>query len=339
MKQKLDKHFNLVMAILVVLLVLLCFVVIQIGQYGVTPSQVLSALLPAFFNDPSATEATNTVITNIRLPRILLAILAGAGLGVSGAAFQGLFSNPLATPDTLGVAAGASFGATLGILLSFTGLGIQMMAFLMGIVAVGIVFMMGNNRENTSMITIILSGLVVGALFQAFVGLVKYTADPFEQLPTITFWLMGSFAGASFDKLVYGAPLVIAGVTLLWLLRWKINILTLPPDEAKALGVSLFKIRLLVIVGSTIITGATISMCGIVGWVGLLVPHLARMLFGSNNKFVIPASIIIGAIFMVLIDTIARSLTQSEIPISILTAIVGAPMFIVLLRKTGGIKE
>ncbi|EDN00930.1 iron chelate uptake ABC transporter, FeCT family, permease protein [Pseudoflavonifractor capillosus ATCC 29799] len=275
----------------------------------------------------------------MRMPRIILAILTGAGLGMSGAAFQGLFSNPLATPDTLGVAAGASFGAALGILLGLDGAAIQLMAFGLGLAAVAAVYLIGGTRKDGSLVMIVLSGLVVSALFQALVSGVKYIADPQDQLPAITFWLMGSLSTASYEEVRIGAPMVLAGMLALFLLRWRINALTLQEDEARALGIPVRKLRALVILASTLVTASVVSMCGQVSWVGLLVPHVARMLLGNNHRHVVPACFFIGAIFMILIDTLARTLTAAEIPISILTAVIGAPMFIVLLRRTGGLRE
>lgn len=307
-----------------------------IGRYSISLGDIINTLLPKSLAgevDPNV----RTVIYNIRLPRVLLAALAGSGLAVSGAAFQSLFSNPLATPDTLGVATGASFGAALGIILGFGSIGIQMCAFIVGIACIGLVYFISKIKGERSMIMIILAGMVISSLFQAMVSLIKYVADPQDTLPQITFWLMGSLAGVGFDELIIGAPLIILGILIIFLLRWKMNMLSLHEDESKSLGVNVKIVRLFTIMSAALITASVVSICGNIGWVGLLIPHISRMIFGNNNKSVIPACIGFGAIFMVVIDTIARSAIASEIPISILTAFVGAPFFIILLRKTGGI--
>lgn len=329
----------LILTALILLLVLAAFAALLCGQYQITFPEAAAALFPGWFPEQEVSATAMQVIRNVRLPRILLSVLTGAGLGVSGAAFQGLFSNPLATPDTLGVAAGASFGAATGILLGLSGIQIQLLAFGLGLLAVGTVYLIGGSRKDGSLVMIVLSGLVVSALFQALVSGVKYIADPQDQLPAITFWLMGSLSTATWAELRMGAPMILAGILLLYLLRWRLNALTLAENEARALGVPVRRLRLLVILSSTLVTASVVSMCGQVSWVGLLIPHVARMLFGNNHKHIVPASIFLGGLFMVLIDTLARTLTTAEIPVSILTAIIGAPVFILLLRKTGGLRQ
>jgi len=309
-----------------------------VGRYSISLRQIVNTLLPGSLAKIETDQNVHTVIYTIRLPRVLMDALAGSGLAVAGAAFQSLFSNPLATPDTLGVATGASFGATLGIMLGFGSFGIQTCAFLLGIGCVALVYSISRIKGQSSMIMIILAGMVISSLFEAMVSLIKYTADPQDQLPQITFWLMGSMSGVGFGDLLLGCPFILAGIVIIFMLRWKMNTLSLHEDEARSLGVNVNFIRLWVIIAATMITAAVVSICGKVGWVGLLIPHIARMIFGNNNKRVIPASIGLGAVFMVIIDTVARSATSTEIPISILTAVIGAPFFIILLRKTGGIR-
>ncbi len=309
-----------------------------IGRYSITIGQIVNTLLPEGLAMEEVDSNVRTVIYSIRLPRVLLAALAGGGLAVSGAAFQSIFSNPLATPDTLGVATGASFGATLGIMLGFDSIGIQSCAFILGSVCVGLVYFISRIKGESTIIMIILSGMVIGSLFDAMVSLIKYVADPQDTLPEITFWLMGSLSGVGYRDLLMGSPFMIIGMGIIFFFRWKLNTLSLHEDEAKSLGVNVKLIRSITIIASAMITAAVISLCGKIGWVGLLVPHVSRMLFGNDNKSVVPASIGFGAIFMVIIDTVARSATAAEIPISILTAVIGAPFFIILLRKTGGIR-
>ena len=308
------------------------------GQFSMTPREVLAVLLPGAFRDIEVTNTMNTVVLNIRLPRILLALLAGAGLSVAGAAFQALFSNPLATPDTLGVATGASFGAVLAILFGLSAMTIQIFALASGLLAVALVYIVGRTRGGSPMIMIVLAGMVISALFSALVSLIKYVADPQDVLPAITFWMMGNMQNATWNTLFLGIPFILGGIAIVFLFRWKLNAMSLPEEEATSLGIPVRRIRIIVTVGATMITASVVSMCGLISWVGLLIPHIARMIFGSSNKRVIPASIGLGAVFMVVIDTAARCLTAAEIPVSILTAVIGAPFFIILLRQTGGIK-
>ena len=320
-------------------LVLAPFAALCFGRFPIAAGEALSALFPSFFGEIENAELTRGVLLNIRLPRVALAMLAGAGLAVSGAAFQSLFSNPLATPDTLGVATGASFGAALGILAGFSPAFVQLSAFAAGLAAVALVLAVSRVRGSSPVIMMILAGMVVSALFSALVSLVKFAADPQDVLPAITFWLMGSLSGATHESLALGSPAIIAGVLIIWLARWRLNAASLSDDEAVALGVNLRRLRLAVIAGAALITGSVVSMCGLIGWVGLLVPHGSRMLFGADNRRVVPASLVLGALFMLAIDTAARSAAASEIPASILTSIIGAPFFIFLLRRSGGIRE
>lgn len=282
-----------------------------------------------------ADKALETVVWNIRMPRVLLGLLAGAGLSVAGCAFQSLFANPLATPDTLGVASGTSFGAALAMLFGFGMIGVQLTAFAAGILAVFLTWLCASGKGK-GMNTVVLSGIMIGSLFSSLVSLVKFTADTETQLPAITYWLMGSLSGAGYASLKLGAPVIIAGTALLYLLRWRLNVLPLGDDEANSLGVNIKALRTVTALAATAVTASCVSMCGQVGWVGLLVPHICRMAFGSNLRAVIPASISIGAAFLVAVDTAARSISAAQIPVSVLTAIIGAPFFIVLMRRNGG---
>ena len=316
----------------------LALAAIGMGRFSMSIPQTLATLFPGSFPEIEVTQTMRNVIFNIRLPRVLLSLLAGAGLSVAGASFQGLFSNPLATPDTLGVATGASFGAALGILLGCNMFLTQVCALATGMLAVAIVYAVSRVRGGTNMVMIILGGMVVSSLFSALVSMIKYVADPQDVLPAITFWLMGSLSATNFQTLLLGAPFILAGTAMIFALRWRLNVLSLNEDEAHTLGVNVKLLRVLVILASTMITASVVSMCGLIGGVGLLIPHISRMLFGNDNRRVIPASIGLGAIFMLLIDTLARTVSASEIPVSILTAVIGAPVFIILLRKTGGLR-
>ena len=306
-----------------------------IGRIRVAPGEIFAAILEAFTGGSAVSALTKMTLWKLRLPRIILAALTGAGLSVAGCAFQSLFANPLATPDTLGVASGASFGAALGLLLGLPLLGVQAMAMVMGAVAVALTWL-GSAGRNRGMSTIVLSGIMMGSLFTALVSLVKFLADEESQLPAITYWLMGGLQNAAYETLLPGAVPIVLGILLLWLLRWRLNLLPLSEDEARASGVSVAALRAVTVVCATAVTAACVAMCGQVGWVGLLIPHICRMKFGSNHLSLLPASIGTGAAFLIAVDTLARSISAQEIPISILTAIIGAPFFIFLMRRNGG---
>ncbi len=314
---------------------------IGLGRYAISPREVLLTLLrkgmQLFGAESGEALRSETIVWTMRVPRVLLAMLVGGGLSVAGAAFQSLFSNPLATPDTLGVASGASLGAALGLLWGLPIMAVQVLALLCGFLAVALTFLVGSKRESAqTMTSIVLAGMVISSLFTAFVSLVKYVADSDSQLPAITYWLMGSLASAVWPTLRFGAPFLIAGIIVLVALRWRLNILPLSEDEARATGVHLTALRVVVSLAATMITAASVAMCGQVAWIGLLIPHICRMLFGSESARLVPASLSLGAVFMTLVDTLSRSATASEIPISILTAIIGAPFFIHLLRQSRG---
>lgn len=306
-----------------------------IGRYSLSLSETMQLLLTQLRGgevDPTA----YSVIFKVRLPRLLLALLVGAGLSAAGTSFQSLFGNPLATPDTLGVASGASFGAVLGLFICDNMIVVQLMALAFGLFSLFITCIISRMNGKSSIIMVVLSGMVISSVFQALVSLIKYVADQEEQLPTITYWLMGSMSRATAKSLIVGAPFIIVGILMLYALRWRLNILSLQEDEAKALGIHIKQLRFLVMTASTMVTASCVSMCGQVGWVGLLIPHVSRMIYGSDNRKLVPSGIAIGATFMILIDTAARAATAAEIPVSILTALIGAPFFILLLKKTGG---
>lgn len=334
--------------ILIVLPFVTALIALGIGRMNISPDEVLSVLCTGLFEGnggtidgagesaPGVSEMVYKTVMQLRLPRILLAALVGAGLSVAGCAFQSLFANPLATPDTLGVASGASFGAALGILLGFNLVGIQLLGLMMGGAAVTLTWLAGSGRDKGGLSYIVLSGIMIGSLFSALVSLLKYMADEESQLPAITYWLMGGLDKANYKSLALGAPVIIAGVLLFMLIRWRMNLLPLSDDEARASGVNIRALRAVTVIAATAITASAVSMCGQVGWVGLLIPHMCRMLFGNNHMSIVPASVSLGAVFMIIVDTAARSMSASEIPVSILTAIIGAPFFIILMRRSGG---
>ena len=306
---------------------------ICVGRMEIPISDVFKTI-GAIFTGQETDVQNYSIIVNLRLPRILMAIIVGAGLTCAGNTFQSLFSNPLATPDILGVTSGTCVGAILAIILSCGILGTQLIALAFGLVSVLFTIKIAGRNKNGSMIYLVLAGVIASSLFNAIGSLLKYTADPQDKLPEITYWLMGSFTSATYQKLLIGSPLIIVGIVIIYLLRWRLNILALSEDEAKASGIDLKKTRMIFILASTLITASAVSMCGQIGWIGLLIPHCARMLVGSNNRYVVPLSISLGASFMILIDTLSRSLTVIEFPLSVLTAIIGAPVFILLLNRS-----
>jgi len=280
----------------------------------------------------SAVEAR--VVELIRLPRILLAAVVGAGLAIAGAALQGIFRNPLIGPQIIGVSSGAAFGGALAILISESGALLITFAFLFGMIAIVVVYSLSRINGRASILMLVLAGVVTSAFFGALVSLTKFVADPDDKLPAIVFWLMGSFATASYDKLLLTALPVLVGSMIIYRLRFQINVLSLGDEEALGLGMSVEKVRWLVLASVALISAAVVAAAGIVGWVGLVIPHFARMLTGPDHRSLIPAAALIGATYLIVVDDVARATIAAEIPIGILTAIVGAPVFAILLRRT-----
>ena len=321
-------------AVLLLLPVIVGFAALCIGRISYPLTEIWD-VIAAKFTGAEADKQMTIVIWSIRVPRVLLAMLVGAGLSVAGCAFQSLFANPLATPDTLGVASGTSFGAALALLIGMNLLGVQGIAFAFGILAVTLTWLSAAGKGK-GLSSVVLGGIMIGSLFSSLVSLVKFTADTETQLPAITYWLMGSLAGAGFEPLRWGAPFILGGILVLFLLRWQLNILPLGEDEARSLGSNIRALRTVTILCATAVTASSVAMCGQVGWVGLLIPHICRMAFGNDHRTLIPACVSLGAVFLVIVDTLARTISAAEIPISVLTAIIGAPFFIVLMRKSGG---
>lgn len=317
--------------------IVIAFISLGVGRFGVDVGTIMKILFSQVFPvEQTWTQMEETVVMQIRLPRILLALLIGAGLAIAGAAFQGMFGNPLVSPDILGVSAGAGFGASLGILLVGHGFTAQVMGLIFGLCAILFTYLISGVKKSAPIFMLVLAGVVTSALFQALISLTKFVADPEEKLPAITYWLMGSLGTSTYKDLYIGGPLILIGILILYVLRWRINLLTLPEDEAKSMGIPVTSLKWTVIFGATLITAASVAVAGIVGWVGLIIPHVARMLVGNNNQFVLPVSVSIGGAYLLLIDNLARSISATEIPLSILTAIIGAPFFAYLLRRTGG---
>jgi iron complex transport system permease protein len=327
--------------LIVILLVVLPFAAaclsFFLGRYPIEPATLVrvlaSRILPI---KPDWPDTVETVIFNIRLPRIILALCIGASLSISGAAFQGMFQNPLVSPDILGVTAGAGFGAAVGILLGGNSLLVQVLALLFGTLAVALSYGIGRIYKTTPTLMLVLSGIVVGAIFSALLSLAKYVADPKQKLPAIVFWLMGSLAAISKRDVITAVPPMLAGMAGLLAVRWRINILSMGDEEARSLGLKTDLLKGIVIVCCTVVTASAVSVCGIIGWIGLVIPHVGRMLVGPDHRSLLPASLALGATYLLLIDNLARTLISAEIPLGILTAIVGAPFFAYLLRRTRG---
>ncbi len=304
-----------------------------VGRYPVTIGDLFAVIAAKLTghaaNVPGAVE---NVIWQIRGPRILAATLVGGALAVAGTAFQGLFRNPLVSPDILGASSGAALGAVLGIFMSPGVFAIQLLAFAGGLLAVAAVYAIGSAvRARDPVLVLVLAGIVIGALLGAGVGLMKYLADPYNQLPAMTFWLLGSLAATTPSDLVPLVGPVALGTLALFALRWRMNVMSLPDEEARALGVPTGMLRIAIVAAATLVTSASVATAGIIGWVGLVVPHIARTLVGPDFGRLIPASALIGGGFLLLIDTLARTAAAVEIPLGILTALVGTPFFIWLL--------
>lgn len=307
-----------------------CFVLsLAVGRYEFS----FDDLVALFSANPDPTSAN--VLLHLRLPRVIAAACVGAMLATAGCAYQGLFRNPMVSPDLLGASAGAGFGAALGILLSFGGGGVQASAFVFGVIAVAASYLLSQriSRGMNQILVLVLCGMVVQNLFTAFTSATKFVADPNSQLPEITFWLMGGLANVHESDLPWLlAPLAIGG-TALFALRWRLNVMALGDEEALSLGVDVKKTRLAVVLAATLITSSAVSVAGMVGWVGLIIPHLARFLVGPDHRVLVPASFLLGGSFLLVVDDVCRSIYTTEIPLSILTAIIGAPLFVYLIFR------
>ncbi|MBN2898652.1 MAG: iron ABC transporter permease [Clostridia bacterium] len=318
------------------LLLIMAFVSLFLGRYMVSPGMVFQVIYHEITGRTLASVEQN-IIWDIRLPRIMLNILVGGGLAAAGVAFQGVFQNRLVSPDILGVSNGAGFGAALGLLLGrLPPFGIAMMAFCGGLLSVGITYAISKIRKGKSTLTLVLSGIVVSSFFGAMISYIKLVADTDSVLPSITYWLMGSFAGASYANVFFCATFIGLGLLVLHLLCWKINILSMGDKEAYALGIDPEKNRMAIVIACTFITATCVMATGIIGWIGMIMPNLCREFISANNKYLLPAATIGGGLFMVVIDLVARISTAAEIPIGILTAVIGAPIFIIVFFKQEG---
>ena len=304
-----------------------------LGRYPVKLGELLGVLgykleLPV---TPFWDSAVEAAVWNIRLPRVILSVLVGACLAAAGASYQGVFQNPMASPDILGASAGAGFGAALAILLGLSSVGITLGAFVMSLVTVALVFTVSRHAKGDRVLGLVLAGIMVSSLFQSGTSFIKLVADPNNQLPQITYWLMGSLSGAKWGDIGFVILPMALGLVPLLLLRWQLNVITMGDDEARAMGVNPQRIRLLIVVCSTLVTASAVSVSGMIGWVGLVIPHMMRRLVGSDYRFLMPASMLGGGIFLLVVDNVSRNVTTAGIPIGILTAFIGAPFFLWLI--------
>ncbi len=319
--------------LLIALPIFLFFLSFMLGRYPVAPIDVIKTILSPIFPQLAVSPELNSIVFTIRLPRIIAALLVGAALSIAGASFQGIFKNPLVSPDLLGVSMGAGFGAAIAILANAGNALIQLSAFIFGIVSVSITYGISKAYKAGGILLLVLSGTAVSAFFNALISGTKFMADPYDKLPQITYWLMGSLSAVNFDKLSMIIFPLLIGMIVILVLRWHLNVLAMGDEEAQSLGLDAGKLRLVIIVACTLVTSAAVSISGIIGWIGLVVPHMTRIIVGPDHKILLPASISIGASFLLLIDNISRTFISIEIPIGILTAIVGVPLFLYLLRR------
>lgn len=315
-------------------LLLLMLAALAVGKYPLGLLEVARVLLDRLSGETGG--VAQTVVLDVRLPRVLAAMLVGAALAAAGATYQGMFRNPLVSPDILGVSSGAGLGAVLAIFLALPAMLIQLASFVGGLLAVAIVYSIARavRSVHEEVLVLVLAGVIVGALFGAGVSLLTYLADPYDQLPAITFWLLGSLASARPEDLWAAVPSLLFGLIPLVLLRWRVNLLSLGEEEARALGVDTTRLRAVLIAAATLMSAAAVSLAGIVGWVGLVIPHIARLIVGPNYDRLLPAAMLLGAAYLLLVDTLARGIAQVEIPLGVLNALVGAPFFLWLLARS-----
>ncbi|MGD6809119.1 MAG: FecCD family ABC transporter permease [Candidatus Bathyarchaeia archaeon] len=323
-----------VAAILLILLVSLAVLSLGLGVYHISAGDVVDILVSNILGHAQDT-IPNHVIMTVRLPRISAAILVGAALSLAGGSFQGLFRNPLVSPDILGVSAGAGFGAALAILLSGDRLMIQVSAFTFAIIAVIIVYSVSKVVKGNRTLSLVLAGLAISSFFNASLALMEYIADPTNQLPMIIYWLMGSLASLTMPDVLFAAIPLLTGAVIILLIRWRFNVLAMGEEEAQALGVNVGRLRIIIVVCCTLMSASAVCLSGIIGWVGLVIPHISRLLVGPDHKRLLPVCLLLGACYLLLIDDIARTASSLEIPLGILTAMIGAPFFLYMLSRRG----
>lgn len=334
---KIEKKHRRTVWLMGIALILCILGSFTLGRYPVSPGELLGVLgfklgLPI---TPFWSAQVEAAVWNIRLPRVILSVLVGACLAAAGGAYQGVFQNPMASPDILGASAGAGFGAALTILLGASSMGITLGAFGASLLTVALVFTVSRHARGDRVLGLVLAGIMISSLFQSGTSFLKLVADPNNQLPQITYWLMGSLSGAKWSDIGFVALPMLAGLIPLLLLRWQLNVITMGDDEARAMGVDPRKIRRWIAICSTLVTAAAVSVSGMIGWVGLVIPHMMRRIVGSDYRFLMPASMLGGGIFLLIVDNVSRNAAASGIPIGILTAFIGAPFFLWLITGKG----
>ncbi|MDF2472592.1 MAG: ABC-type Fe3+-siderophore transport system, permease component [Anaerocolumna sp.] len=327
-----------VIIFLLLILILTIIVSIGIGKYAISPSELIGIILSNFIDiKPYWTDRMEVIFYNIRFPRIMLAILVGCCHATAGAAYQGIFQNPMASPDILGASAGAAFGAALAIMNDASSREITISAFFFSVVAVLFVHFMSKRVKGNRILGLILSGIMISSLVSAGTSYLKLVADPNDQLPAITYWLMGSLSGTKSSDVTFAIIPMLLGLIPIFLLRWQLNVLTLGDEEAKTIGIDTQKIRLIIILSATLLTASSVSVSGMIGWIGLIIPHLSRFLVGNDYRYLIPTSMLFGSVFLLIVDNVSRMLWTNEIPIGILTAFIGAPFFLYLITREDNI--
>ncbi|MBQ0097961.1 MAG: iron ABC transporter permease [Oscillospiraceae bacterium] len=328
---KKNTSYKLRFILLFVLFIAVFFLSFMLGRYKIFPDELVKIILGLETENIDAV----TVVLNIRLPRVLAALLIGASLSVSGASYQGMFRNPLVSPDILGASSGAGFGASLAIILSLSYFSISLFAFLFGLLSVILAYILSKIGRGNSTLSMVLSGIMIGSLFSAMTSFIKLIADTNSVLPQITYWLMGSLSSIKKADIYFLLPITVICMLPILLLRWRINLLTTGDFDAKSMGVNVKLLKFIIIICATLLTASCVAVSGMIGFVGLVIPHFARRIFGYDYRRVLPASILLGSTFLMLTDDIARTLTTSEIPLGILTSFVGVPVFIYLIISRG----
>ena len=328
----------LLMAVILVACILLSFL---FGRYPVPFRELCGILADKFLSifglgiEPFWTDAMQAAVWNVRLPRVLMSVLVGACLSAAGAAYQGVFQNPMAAPDVLGASAGAGFGAALAIYVGLSSMYITLAAFGMSLLTVALVFWVSRHAKGERVLGLVLAGIMVSSLFQAGTSFIKLAADPTNKLPEITYWLMGSLSGAKWSELGFVIWPMLLGLVPLFLLRWRLNVLAMGDDEARAMGVDAGRLRIWLIIAATLVTASSVSVSGMIGWVGLVIPHMVRRICGSDYRWLMPCCMLGGGTFLLIVDNVSRNVTTSGIPIGILTAFIGAPFFLWLITGRG----